>query len=84
MYEVLLSRQAERDLDRLPKNLLNRVILDIQALATTPRPFGSQKLTGSQNDYRIRVGDYRILYEITDQVRIVRVLRVRHRREVYR
>jgi len=61
-----------------------RVIAAIQALATKPRPPGCRKLAGSKNDWRIRVGDYRVVYEIADQIRIVRVNRVRHRREVYR
>ena len=61
-----------------------RVITAIQALATNPRPSGCRKLAGSQHDWRIRVGDYRVIYEIGDAIRIVRVNRVRHRREVYR
>jgi mRNA interferase RelE/StbE len=56
----------------------------ILALATNPRPDGCRKLAGSKSDWRIRVGDYRVVYEIADEVRIVRVNRVRHRREVYR
>jgi mRNA interferase RelE/StbE len=56
----------------------------IRALAEDPRPTGSRKLTGSVNDWRIRVGDYRIVYEIADAIRIVRINRVRHRRDVYR
>jgi mRNA interferase RelE/StbE len=49
-----------------------------------PRPPGSKKLAGSKNEWRIRVGDYRVLYDIADKVRIVRVYRVRHRRDVYK
>ncbi len=84
MYEVLISNRAERDLRRLPKNLFDRIISEVQALGANPRPHGAVKLSGSKNDYRIRVGDYRVLYEIADEIRIVRVLRVRHRREAYR
>jgi mRNA interferase RelE/StbE len=61
-----------------------RVIVAIQALARNPRPPGCRKLAGSQNDWRIRVGDHRVVYEIADAIRVVRVNRVRHRREVYR
>ena len=60
------------------------MIVAIQALAQNPRPPGCRKLTGSKNDWRIRVGDYRVVYEIADEIRVVRVNRVRHRREVYR
>jgi mRNA interferase RelE/StbE len=62
----------------------DRVVETIQSLANDPRPPGCRKLSGSKNDWRIRVGDYRILYEIADAVRVVRVNRVRHRREAYR
>jgi mRNA interferase RelE/StbE len=56
----------------------------IQALATNPRPPGCRKLAGSKHDWRIRVGDFRVIYEIAGEIRVVRVNRVRHRREVYR
>ena len=84
MYRVFLERSAERDLGRLSSEVHDRVITAIQALATNPRPPGCRKLTGSKNDWRIRVGDYRVIYEIADAIRVVRVNRVRHRREVYR
>ena len=84
MYRVLLERAAEKDLGRLSPEVHDRVIAAIQKLAANPRPSGCRKLAGSKNDWRIRVGDYRIIYEIEDQARVLRVNRVRHRREVYR
>ena len=84
MYRVLLERGAEKDLSRLSSEIHQRLITAIQALATNPRPPGCRKLAGSKHDWRIRVGDYRVVYEIADAIRIVRVNRVRHRREVYR
>jgi mRNA interferase RelE/StbE len=84
MYRVLLERGAERDLARLSSEIHGRVIAAIQALANNPRPPGCRKLAGSKNDWRIRVGDYRVVYEIADEIRVVRINRVRHRREVYR
>jgi mRNA interferase RelE/StbE len=84
MYRVLLERAAEKDLSRLPAETHDRVIKAIQALASNPRPVGCRKLTGSKHDWRIRAGDYRVVYEIADVIRVVRVNRVRHRREVYR
>ena len=84
MYRVLLERSVEKDLARLSSEIHERVIAAIQALATNPRPPGCRKLVGSKNDWRIRVGDYRVIYEIADKGRVVRVNRVRHRREVYR
>ena len=84
MYRVLLERAAEKDLARLSSPIRDRIIVAIRALAANPRPPGCRKLTGSENDWRIRVGDYRVVYEISDEIRIVRVNRIRHRREVYR
>ena len=84
MYRVLLERAAERDLSQLSSRLHERVIAALQALKKNPRPPGCRKLTGTDNDWRIRVGDYRVVYEIDDRVRVLRVNRVRHRREVYR
>jgi mRNA interferase RelE/StbE len=84
MYRILLERGAEKDLSRLSSEIHDRVIAAIQALANNPRPPGCRKLAGSKHDWRIRVGDYRVVYEIADAIRVVRVNRVRHRREVYR
>lgn len=82
-YRVELQPSAERDLDRLAPTLLTRVAERIQALAADPRPPGSVKLVGSAM-YRVRVGDHRIVYEGDDAARAVFIVRVRHRREVYR
>jgi mRNA interferase RelE/StbE len=84
VYEVYLERAAERDLRRLSADYFRRIIRQIKALSETPRPVGCRKITGSKNDWRIRMGDYRVIYEIDDRAKVVRVMRVRHRREVYR
>jgi mRNA interferase RelE/StbE len=84
VYEVLIERTAERDLRSLPHTTFNRIVPRIRALAENPRPSGCHKLTGSRNDWRIRIGDYRVVYEIDDPHMRVRIFRVRHRREVYR
>ncbi len=84
MYHVLLERGAEKDLSRLSSEIHDRIIVAIQALANNPRPPGCRRLAGSKNDWRIRVGDYRVVYEIADEIHVVRVNRVRHRSEVYR
>ena len=84
MFSVLLERAAEKDLARLPARIHDRVIAAIMGLGKNRRPVGCRKLAGSKNDWRIRVGDYRVVYEIAEAVRIVRINRVRHRKEVYR
>jgi mRNA interferase RelE/StbE len=84
MYHVLVERSAEKDLRRLSPDICSRVADALRTLAKNPRPMGSRKLSGSKCDWRIRVGDYRIVYEIADEVRVLRINRIRHRREVYR
>ena len=84
MYEVHLERAAENDLKRLPASTFQHIIPQIKTLAENPRPSGCRKITGSKNDWRIRIGDYRVIYEIDEKANAVRIMRVRHRREVYR
>lgn len=84
MHRVYLERAAERELRRLPAEDFQRVVSHIKGLAENPRPAGCRKITGSKGDWRIRVGDYRIIYEIDDKAKAVRVMRVRHRQEAYR
>ena len=84
MYETLLERRAEKDLRRLAAEVFQRVIAAIEALAHDPRPEGCKKLKGAGDDWRIRVGDYRVLYDIDDGNQVIRIMRIRHRREAYR
>ncbi len=84
MYEVFLERSAERDLRRLTPEVFHQVFAIIRALAEDPRPPGCRKIVGSASDWRVRVGSWRVIYEIDDEAREVRVMRVRHRREAYR
>lgn len=83
-YQVEIQRSAEKELAALPSNLQARIFKAIDGLATDPRPNGCKKLSGSKNAYRVRVGEYRIVYEIYDGVLVVIVIRVAHRRDVYR
>jgi mRNA interferase RelE/StbE len=84
VFELFIESRAERDLKRLPAEVFARVVEAMQGLRDNPRPPGCRKLTGAERDWRIRVGDYRVVYEIDSQARAVRIMRVRHRREVYR
>lgn len=83
-YELLIERRAEKDLKKLDANLFSVVAEKIKPLSENPHPPGSRKLSGSQNDWRIRIGDYRVLYEIDTKSRTIKIMRVKHRREVYR
>ena len=82
-YRVEFTRSAERSFDRLSKAVKDRLRSRVRALADNPRPPVVEKLTGRANDYRIRVGDYRIVYRVRDEVLIVLVIEVGHRRDVY-
>jgi len=84
VYEIYLERVAQQDLKRLSPEYFHKIISAIKALAENPRPRGCRKLFGSKNDWRIRVGDYRIIYEVDDKHRVINVMRLRHRREAYR
>ena len=84
MYEVLLERKAERDLKKLSSDVFLRIIPHLKSLSENPKPSGCRKIVGSKNDWRIRVGDYRIIYEINALNKTVKVMRVRHRKEVYK
>jgi mRNA interferase RelE/StbE len=83
-YEIQFSPLAKREIKKLPPQILERVGLVLDELAHDPRPPGVKKLQGLDDTYRVRVGDYRIVYEIQDNLLIVLVLSVAHRREVYR
>ena len=84
MYEVILERRAERDIKRLPTEVFHRIIPHLKALSENPKPSGCRKITGSKHDWRIRIGDYRVIYEIDEQQNAVKVMRVRHRKDAYR
>jgi mRNA interferase RelE/StbE len=84
VYEVFLEAHAERDLRRLSPREFGQITAAIRRLAVNPRPARCRKIVGSESDWRIRVGEYRVIYEIDDRAGAVRVMRVRHRREAYR
>ena len=82
-YEILIRRSAEKEIRDLPIGARARVVARIRALAETPRPPGCEKLSG-RDAYRIRVGEYRVIYTIADRILVVEVVRVAHRKDVYR
>ena len=82
MFQIEVTRAAQRDLTSLPKSVFKRVDAKIQSLSQDPHPRGSKKL--EDNLFRVRVGDYRIVYRVESDRIVVVIVRVRHRREVYR
>ena len=83
-YTIVLTRGAGKELDKLDRPVLNRVVPQIDALANEPRPAGCRKLVNKTKMWRVRVGDWRILYEIDDLARAVKIIAVRHRNEAYK
>ncbi len=84
-YSALIKASAAKELETVePRGLRIRIVSRIQGLARTPRPPGSQKLAGEFERFRIRQGAYRIVYSVDDERRIVEVVKIGHRREVYR
>jgi mRNA interferase RelE/StbE len=82
-YEITVLRTAVKSVERLTKEVQDRVIDAIAELAKTPRPSGAKKLV-ARDAMRIRVGDYRIIYEVDDAMKTVQVVVVSHRKDAYR
>ena len=83
LIHLLIRRSAARELEALPANYRRGIVVKIQHLSAEPRPTGVEKLSGAEQ-YRIRQGDYRVLYEIDDAGKTVTIVRIGHRRDVYR
>ncbi len=82
-YQVEFTQAAARQVRKLPKPVQNKVLEAIEGLQSDPRPHGSRKLVGEDYAWRVRVGDYRVIYEVFDNELVVTVVRAGHRREVY-
>ncbi len=82
-YAVELKPSARKELERLPAKLIERIFPKLEALGSEPRPVGCKKLKGGQQEWRIRVGDYRVVYTVDDVKLRVSVTRIRHRSQVY-
>ena len=82
-YRIEVKRTAAKEIGDLPKADCRRVVAKIELLARDPRPHGAEKLSGADK-YRVRQGDYRILYEIDDSAQSVTIVKVGNRREIYR
>jgi len=84
-YRLVIKASAAKELEQVePKRLRRRLATALERLAIDPRPAGCEKLAGVQDAYRIRQGDYRAVFTVDDQARVVTIVKVGHRREVYR
>ncbi len=82
-YKILFRKSAEKELRQIPSAFLKKIVEKISFLAEAPRPYGSQLLKGDERFYRVRQGDYRIIYEVNDARQEVTVIKIGHRKEVY-
>ncbi len=82
-YKILIKPSAAKELKRFPKKDVHRITLKIQSLSKEPRPYGCEKLS-AQERYRIRQGNYRIVYSIEDDKLIVYIIKIAHRSDVYK
>lgn len=83
MYELRLVRSARKELEALPDAMLARVARQLDALQATPRPHGCKKLRGVSDLWRVRVGDYRIIYYVDDRAQVIEVRAIRDRKDAY-
>jgi len=83
-YIIKFSRTAEKSLDKLPEKIRLKLVEEIIALKYDPRPHGCKKLKNRANTYRIRSTDYRVLYEIHDSILLITVIKIDHRKDIYR
>ena len=83
-YKIEWKNSAYKELQKLPRPMITKVIAAVSDLSNDPYPQGVKKLLGSEHSYRIRLGDYRVVYEIIENRLIIEIVRVRHRKDVYR
>jgi len=83
-YQIEWKTSALRELKKLDKPVIPRIITAVESLVENPFPMGIRKLQGSEHTYRLRVGDYRILYEVCQSILRIQIVRVRHRKDAYR
>jgi len=84
MFKIEFTRSAIKELKKLPKQAIQRITPRIDALAKDPYPPGSVKLSGSEKVWRIRIGDYRVVYSVEEVIELITIERIRHRKDAYR
>ena len=82
-YSIAWKRSATQELKRLPREIVGRIVKAVEQLSTDPYPSGVRKLVGSEHTYRIRVGDYRVIYDVMASALVIEIIRVGHRRDIY-
>ncbi len=83
-YQITFSRSARKELQKLEESTLHKIFPKIEILANNPKPLGCRKLQSYENLWRIRIGDYRVLYSIEENEKIIDIVAIRHRKEAYK
>jgi mRNA interferase RelE/StbE len=83
-FRIEWKKSTRKDLRKLPATAADKIVEAVEQLSQNPFPHGVEKLSGSEHAYRIRLGDYRIVYEVVTESKLVEIQRVRHRKDVYR
>ncbi len=83
IYEIVISEKAAKELRKIPNNYFNSIMQHIKALSINPRPNGYKKLTGYDSCYRIRIGSYRVIYSVENDILTITIIKVGHRQSVY-
>jgi mRNA interferase RelE/StbE len=83
-YKIEWKRSALKELEKLPRPMISKVVSAVDNLSSNPFPQGVRKLMGSESSYRIRLGDYRVLYSVIEKRLIIEIIRVGHRKDVYK
>ncbi len=84
MYTVVIHKKAKKEIDKIPDLYAHRIAETIYQLAENPRPLGCKKLSDSEEYYRVRVANYRIIYSIEDEILYIEVIKIGHRKEIYK
>ncbi len=83
-YHVEFTNSATKDLRGIDRQWIPKIVAVIELLEDDPRPVGCKKLVGSEHTYRVRIGDYRVIYDIKDDKLVILIVKIRHRRDAYR
>ncbi len=83
-YKLVISQSAKKSLKKIPKKDLQKIITLILSLSVQPKPLGCRKLSGEEETYRVRHGNYRIIYEINGKELLILILKIGHRKDIYR
>ena len=84
LYKVLWKSSAKKELKKIDRKFIPSILSAVEKLTSEPRPVSSKKLVGSEHTYRIRIMDYRVVYSIEDDILLIEVLKVKHRKDVYK